>query len=135
MAETEVDVTRAEAVEVAVQETVPTTFEVVNGQLVLVEQIAVGIPGIQGPTGPKGPAGGPAGGPGDPGPTGPTGPTGGTGLAGSPGPAGVPGPTGITIVQHGIDGAVARPPGAELVYWVGSATPANAVYYDLWREG
>lgn len=131
---TEFDVTQAAAAEVEVQHAVPTEFDVVNGQPVLVEAIATGIPGIQGPTGPTGPAGGPAGGPGDPGPTGPTGPTGGTGLAGSPGPAGPAGPAGITIVTHGSNNAAVRPVGAVLVYWVGAATPVNAQPYDLWKD-
>jgi hypothetical protein len=134
MSENEVEVTRAAAVEVVAQEMVTPTFEVVNGQPVLVEQIAVGIPGMRGPTGPTGPAGGPAGSQGMQGPTGPTGPTGNTGLAGSPGPAGPTGPVGITLVIHGTAGGTPRPAGASVVYWVGAATPVNAQPYDLWKD-
>jgi len=39
----------------------------------------------------------------------------------------------IVVVSHGTDPAVARP-AATVVYWVGSATPANALPYDFWRD-
>lgn len=40
---------------------------------------------------------------------------------------------GITIVQHGTDPSVVRP-ASDLVYWVGTATPVNALSYDLWKD-
>jgi hypothetical protein len=40
---------------------------------------------------------------------------------------------GLVVVDHGTDGSLPRPD-APLVYWVGSATPANALPYDLWME-
>lgn len=70
--------------------------------------------------------------PGNPGSraTGPTGPAG-TGLTGPTGPTG---PDPIVEVTHRTDGAMARPAGAEVVYWYGSATPFNAQPYDFWRD-
>lgn len=53
-------------------------------------------------------------------------------------PAGAKGDTGlagIAVVSHGTDGTAARPTGAAVVYWVGTATPANAENYDLWYKG
>lgn len=38
---------------------------------------------------------------------------------------------GIVVVEHGDDGTVARPD-ADLVRWVGAATPENGVVYDDW---
>jgi hypothetical protein len=38
------------------------------------------------------------------------------------------------VVQHGSNGATARPAGAAVVYWVGSATPANGLSYDFWKD-
>lgn len=67
-----------------------------------------GLIGAAGATGPTGPAG-----------SGPTGPT---------------GPNGLTVVSHGTNGATARPAGAVTVYWVGTATPANALPNDLWKD-
>lgn len=49
----------------------------------------------------------------------------------APGPQGPAGIPGITVVSHGTDTAVARP-NAPLVYWIGTARPANALPYDLW---
>lgn len=36
----------------------------------------------------------------------------------------------VTVVFHGADGTEPRPTAA-VVYWVGSATPANAMPYDF----
>jgi hypothetical protein len=44
----------------------------------------------------------------------------------------VPTAQGMVVVTHGTDGAMARPTGVGAVYWIGSATPANAVNYDIW---
>lgn len=38
----------------------------------------------------------------------------------------------MAVVNHGTDGSMARPTGVGAVYWIGSATPANAVNYDMW---
>jgi hypothetical protein len=71
--------------------------------------------------------------------TGPTGPSGAAGAAGAVGPtgpagtAGTAGAPGITVVHHGTNAAVARPAGATVVYWLGTATPTNAVAWDLWE--
>jgi hypothetical protein len=41
------------------------------------------------------------------------------------------GVSGIVVVSHGASTSVARPT-APVVYWVGTARPANALPYDLW---
>jgi hypothetical protein len=61
------------------------------------------------------------GGGGEPGPPGPPGADGADGAAG---------PTGLTVVHHGASTSDARP-STELVYWVGTATPANAEDWDF----
>lgn len=38
---------------------------------------------------------------------------------------------GFAVVTHGDDPDIPRPI-ADLVYWIGAATPANAEVYDLW---
>lgn len=38
----------------------------------------------------------------------------------------------IVKVNHGSNGSTARPAGAYLVYWIGTATPTNAQADDLW---
>jgi len=38
---------------------------------------------------------------------------------------------GLVVVSHGLSTTVARPD-SPLVYWVGTARPANALPYDLW---
>lgn len=53
------------------------------------------------------------------------------GIQGIPGDAGAPG---ITLVHHGIDPNVARPVGAVVAYWLGTANPVNAAVYDFWLE-
>jgi hypothetical protein len=40
----------------------------------------------------------------------------------------------FVIVNHGTVGSTARPAGASLVYWVGTATPVNALPYDFWKD-
>lgn len=42
-------------------------------------------------------------------------------------------PVSLIVVQHGDDGTVPRP-AAAVVYWIGAATPANALPYDLWYD-
>lgn len=49
-----------------------------------------------------------------------------------PGPQG---PSGMVVVNHGTNGATARPAGVPVVYWIGTATPANALPYDFWYNG
>jgi hypothetical protein len=98
--------------------------------------VVVGIPGLPGPSGPRGLPGvpGPQGIPGVPGPSGPTGAAGANGTngaAGAPGATGATGATGLVKVNHGTNPNVARPT-APLVYWVGTATPANGLVDDLW---
>lgn len=39
---------------------------------------------------------------------------------------------GFVVIKHGDDGTVARPPSAAMVYWIGAATPTNALDYDWW---
>ena len=51
-----------------------------------------------------------------------------------PGDQGPPGDPGVTIVNHGTNGAMARPAGAIVAYWIGTATPANALAYDWWKD-
>lgn len=40
----------------------------------------------------------------------------------------------VTVVEHGATGSTARPTGADVVWWVGSATPANAIADDFWVD-
>jgi hypothetical protein len=97
--------------------------------------VGIGVPGQRGPiglAGPTGPAGavGATGPPGAAGSTGLTGPTGAQGIEGGQGPtgpAGAVGPAGITRVNHGAVAATARPLTADIVLWVGSVTPTNAI--------
>ena len=42
---------------------------------------------------------------------------------------------GITIIEHGNDSNVARPDVPGVVYWIGPATPANALFYDHYTDG
>lgn len=42
------------------------------------------------------------------------------------------GVTGIAVVRHGTSTSLPRPD-SPLVFWVGTATPANAEPYDLWE--
>lgn len=49
---------------------------------------------------------------------------------GTAGPAGSPG---FQTVHHGVVGSTARP-SVDTVYWVGTATPANAVAWDQWLK-
>jgi len=46
------------------------------------------------------------------------------------------GPTGpgMVVVSHGTDANVVRPVGAAVAYWIGTATPINALAYDLWYD-
>lgn len=44
-------------------------------------------------------------------------------------PAGAP-LVGVEVVHHGTSTSVARP-NAKLVYWIGTATPSNALAWDL----
>jgi hypothetical protein len=44
-----------------------------------------------------------------------------------------PGGPGILVVHHGTNPAVARP-SAVVVYWLGTATPANAQAWDFWEQ-
>lgn len=60
-----------------------------------------------------------------------SGPAGEPGPAGGPGADGPAGPPGVEVVKHGSNANVARPSTA-LVYWVGTATPANALATDWW---
>ena len=55
-------------------------------------------------------------------------------VAATSGATGPTGPSGITVVEHGAVGSTARPAGATVVYWVGAATPANALPYDFWKD-
>ena len=41
----------------------------------------------------------------------------------------------MQIVNHGTNGSTARPVGALAVYWIGTATPANAQDNDIWVGG
>lgn len=41
----------------------------------------------------------------------------------------------MIVVNHGSTAGTARPSGAAAVYWIGSATPTNAVNGDLWNDG
>lgn len=52
---------------------------------------------------------------------------------GDEGVAGTNGLPGITDVHHGTNGATARPAVA-VVYWIGTATPANALAWDFWLK-
>lgn len=71
--------------------------------------------------------------PGVPGPPGPPGDDGADGAPGTPGSPGAPGAAGATVVHHGTSTSVARP-STPLVYWVGTATPANALAWDFWLQ-
>jgi hypothetical protein len=42
--------------------------------------------------------------------------------------------SGMVVVSHGSTAGTARPAGAAVVYWIGSATPANAQNQDLWYD-
>lgn len=68
-----------------------------------------------------------------PGPPGPPGADGADGADGTNGTNGTNGLDGATVVHHGTNGAVARP-STPLVYWVGTATPANALAWDFWLQ-
>lgn len=46
----------------------------------------------------------------------------------------IPRSSGVTVVEHGSNGAVARPAGAARVDWHGTAEPVNAIPPDLWIE-
>jgi len=68
-----------------------------------------------------------------PGPQGIQGPPGADSTVPGPqGIQGVAGVAGIQVVNHGAVGSTARPAGVPVVYWVGTATPANALTYDFW---
>jgi hypothetical protein len=55
-------------------------------------------------------------------------------LVGPPGAdSTVPGPAAVEIVNHGTDPNVARPDFV-VVYWIGTATPVNALDTDWWKE-
>lgn len=54
------------------------------------------------------------------------------GPVGNTGNTGATGAAGIQVVSHGTNGSVARPT-APVVYWIGSATPVNALDYDFWK--
>jgi hypothetical protein len=56
------------------------------------------------------------------------------GGTGEPGEPGEPGPAGLVVVSHGTDPDVARPD-SPVVYWIGTATPANGLAYDFWYDG
>lgn len=47
------------------------------------------------------------------------------------GPYGDPG---IQEVSHGTNASTVRPVGVPVVYWIGTATPTNAIEADLWME-
>lgn len=55
------------------------------------------------------------------------------GTVGVDGTDGTDGVAGITIVNHGAVGGTARPAGAIVAYWIGAATPTNAIDSDLWK--
>lgn len=67
------------------------------------------------------------------GPKGDPGADGADGAAGPTGSTGPTGPAGISVVHHGTNPATARPSNP-VVYWIGTATPANAVAWDLWLK-
>jgi len=46
----------------------------------------------------------------------------------------VPTPPSLVVVNHGTVGSTARPTGVAVVYWVGTAVPANALPYDFWKD-
>lgn len=69
------------------------------------------------------------------GPVGPVGPTGPQGIQGIQGIQGPVGPAGVQTVNHGTVAGTARPAGAPIVYWVGTARPTNALAYDWWYNG
>jgi hypothetical protein len=69
--------------------------------------------------------------PGPPGDDGPPGPPGDDGPPGAD--STVPGPAAVEIVNHGTDPNVARPDFV-VVYWIGTATPVNALDTDWWKE-
>lgn len=71
---------------------------------------------------------GPEGPQGDPGINGTNGTNGVDGVDGATGPTG---PAGISVIHHGTDPNVARTPGAPVVYWIGTATPVNALAWDF----
>jgi len=54
---------------------------------------------------------------------------------GTPITIGPTGLSGVAKVLHGMDANVARPTTADLVYWIGSAKPNNALPYDWWYNG
>ena len=41
----------------------------------------------------------------------------------------------VGVVNHGTNASTPRPQGYGSVYWIGSATPTNAVDGDIWRNG
>lgn len=40
----------------------------------------------------------------------------------------------VGVVKHGTNSTAPRPSGYGCVYWIGSATPSNAVDGDIWRN-
>lgn len=42
--------------------------------------------------------------------------------------------SGITTVRHGTTAATARPAGADVVWWIGTVEPTNAVAHDVWDD-
>lgn len=42
--------------------------------------------------------------------------------------------SGITTVRHGTNAATARPAGADVVWWIGTVEPTNAVAHDVWDD-
>lgn len=38
----------------------------------------------------------------------------------------------IVVVRHGTNGSVTRPEGANVVWWIGTAEPINAIAHDSW---
>lgn len=40
----------------------------------------------------------------------------------------------LVVVRHGADAGVARPSGAEAVYWIGTVEPANALDGDFFKN-